>query len=155
MAHKISVMDLGVSRLFPKPKMDLKRVAEAALGPLCYMALFYNLHQLARTYPFSLSFMDIHMAMLLSVLAILRSLFKESLVSPMAGLTSVGLMFRFLYDSGSLTRFGVIQVQMETLTVKIEFTALLIVILVILTVKTFQCVHEIFANLRFGKQDLH
>lgn len=155
MAHKISVMDLGVSRLFPKPKMDLKRVAEATLGPLCYMALFYNLHQLARTYSFSLNFMDIHMAMLLSVLAILRSLFKESLVSPTAGLTSVGFMFRFLYSSGSLTQFGVIQVQIEALTVKIEFTALLVIILIILTAKTLQCVHEIFINLRFGKQNLH
>jgi hypothetical protein len=147
-------MDYGFSRLFPKPKIGLRRVAEAVVGPFCYMALFYNLHQLTQTYPVSLSFMDIRMAMLLSVLAVVRSLFKESLVSPLAGLASVGFVFRFLYTSGSLTRFGVLQLQLEALTVKIEFTALLMVILLILTAKTFQCVHEIFANLRVGTRNL-
>jgi hypothetical protein len=72
----------------------------------------------------------------------------------MAGLASVGLMFRFLYGSGSLTRFGVIQVQIETLMIKIRFTTLLIVILMILTAKTIQYIDEAIANLRV-KQEEH
>jgi len=94
------------------------------------------------------------MAFILSVLAVLRALFKESVVSPMAGLASAGLMFRFLYNSGSLTRFGVLQMQIETLTVKIKFTILLLVILVILTAKTLEYMHEMFANLRIREENL-
>jgi hypothetical protein len=154
MANKISVVNCRVSRLFPKPKIGLKRVAEAVVGPLSYMFLFYNLHQLAQTYPLSSNLIDVHMAVILSVLAILRAVFRESLVAPIAGLTSVGLMFRFLYGSGSLTTFGVIHVQIETLMIKIRFTTLLIVILIILTAKTIQYIDEIIANLRV-KQEEH
>jgi hypothetical protein len=156
MANKISVVNCRVSRLFPKPKIGLKRVAEAVVGPLSYMFLFYNLHQLARAYPsFSSGLFDVRMVIILSVLAVLRSILRESLVSPIAGLMSVGLMLRFLYSSGSLTRFGVIQMQIEALTIKIKFATLLLVVLIILTAKTLQYVHEVSTILRIEEGNMH
>jgi hypothetical protein len=152
MAHKPFAVDLRFSHLFPKPRVDLKRIAEAIALPLCYAILFYNLHQLAQTYLPGSDLVNIKMALILSVLAVFRSIFKESLLAPIAGLISVGLMFNFLYGSGSLTQFGVIQMQTGVLTVRIKFAKLLILILLVFTVKTAQYIHEVVSKFRVEKE---
>jgi hypothetical protein len=94
------------------------------------------------------NFVDFRMALVFSVLAITRSIFRESVVAPIAGLTSVGLMFNFFYSTGSLRQFGVIQLQTGWITVKIKFVTLLIIILTLLALKTSQYIYEIIKNLR-------
>lgn len=148
MVHKIFVTDFKISRFFPKPKLNLKRILEAIVLSACYLTLFYNLQQLTQMYLLGSNFVDFRMALVFSVLAIMRSIFRESIVAPIAGLTSVGLMFNFFYSSGSLRQFGVLQLQTGLMTVKIKFVTLLIIILTILALKTSQYIYEIIKNLK-------
>jgi hypothetical protein len=153
MAHKPFAADLSLSHLFPKPRVDTKRIAEATILPLCYMILFYNLHQLAQTYLPGSDLVNMQMALVLSALAILRSIFKESLFAPVSGLASVGLVLNFLYGSGCLTQFGVLQMQTGMLTVRIRFPNLLALMLLVFTVKTAQYIYEVVAKLREAEEE--
>jgi hypothetical protein len=146
MTHKIPDLTSKIARAFGTPRLDLKRVPEALIVPACYMVLFYHLNLLVSTYLPGSNLIDLRLALILSALAITRTIFKESLISALAGLASVALMFNFLYQAGSLNQFGIIRTQTSVVTVTLKFQSLLMIILFVMILKTLLYTLEIIEN---------
>jgi hypothetical protein len=62
-------------------------------------------------------------------------------------------MFNFLYGSGCLTQFGILQMQTGVLTVRISFPNLLMLILIVFIVKTAQYIYEVIAKLKVAEEE--
>lgn len=146
MTHKIPDFTSKIAQAFGTPRLDLKRALEASIVPAFYMVLFYHLNLLVGTYLPGSNLIDLRLALVLSALAITRTVFKESLISALAGLASVALMFNFLCQAGCLNQFGIIRTNTDMVTVTLEFQSLLTIILSVTILKTVQYTLEIIKN---------
>lgn len=148
MTNKIPNLMSKIARAFGKPRLDLKRALEALIVPACYMVLFYYLYLLVSTHLPGSNLVDLRLALILCALAVTRTIFKQSLISALAGLSSVAIMFNFLYQGGCLNQFGVIRTQTSVVTVTLKFQGLLVGILIVMILKTLQYTLEMISAIQ-------
>jgi len=146
MTYDIPYLKAKIVRVFGVPKLDLKGILEALVGPACYLGLLYYVSLLVNTYLPGSNVVNLQLTLVLSALAITRGIFKDSLFSAVAGLTSVTLMFNLLYQADCLSHFGAVQTTTSSVSVVLKFPILLVIIITVMTLKTLLYVLEVIEN---------
>lgn len=146
MTYDIPYLKAKIVRVFGVPRLDLKGILEALIGPACYLGLFYYLYLLVNTYLPDSNVINLQLTLVLSTLAITRGIFKDSLFSALAGLTSVTLMFNLLYQAGCLIHFGAVQTTTSSVNVVLKFPFLLVIIIIVMSLKALLYVLEVIEN---------
>lgn len=157
MAHRITDVMIRITQTLGTPRIDFRISLEVFIKLSFYIGFFYYIewfihtNQFICTYLPSLNLVDFQTMLTLCLLAVISAIFKNSLISPAAGLASVALILSSFYKIGCLSQFGTIQLQTDGITVKITFTALLTIVLAIMTLKAFSYTFEIIRKLKLQK----